>query len=255
MKFCSLIRPAPHYRADAFRRGLQALGGVESDYRDCDVLLIWNRYGTFAQCAADADRRGATVLVAENGYLGNDFRGDRWYAISRGQHNGAGWWPVGGPERWDSLGVELAPFREGGREIVLLPQRGIGAPGVAMPSRWPQDALRQVGSLVKRPARVRPHPGKHIDTAVPLEADLADAWAAVVWGSGAGIKALAVGVPVFHAMPQWIGAPASRPLERMAEGPLRTEAARLAMFRRLIWAQWLLSEIESGEAFSRLLGA
>jgi hypothetical protein len=32
-----------------------------------------------------------------------------------------------------------------------------------------------------------------------------------------------------------------------------TDAGRLAMLRTLAWAQWRLSEIESGEAFERLI--
>jgi hypothetical protein len=60
--------------------------------------------------------------------------------------------PVGGPERWDDLGVELLPFRSEG-ETVILPQRGIGAAPTAMSREWPQDALRRHGG------RVRYHPG------------------------------------------------------------------------------------------------
>lgn len=248
MKFCSLLRPDPHYRPEVFRRGLQAVGGVETDHRRCDVLVIWNRYGEFADKAAEVESRGGTVLVAENGYLGVEWRGSVWYALSVGQHNGAGRWPEGGPERWDRLGVELAPFRTDGHERVLLPQRGIGSPGVKMPSGWELSALRQAG----KPARVRKHPG--MKAAIPLEDDLARARSVVTWGSGAALKALALGVPCFHSFSRWIGAPASRPLAEIRHGELRDESARLAMFRRLIWAQWRIDEIESGEAFARVLG-
>jgi len=251
VKACCLIRSAPHYRADAFASGLRAIGAeLVTDYREASVLVLWNRYSDFARQADQVERRGGTVLVAENGYLGNEFVGDRWYAISRTHHNGAGWWPDGGPERWDSLGVELAPWRDG-REVVVLPQRGIGPVGVAMPGQWARDAMQRIPRMTKRPARVRPHPG--VNDCIPLAEDLADAWAAVTWGSGAAIKALALGVPVFHDFPDWIGAPAARPLRDMAAGPLRDDEARLGMFRRLIWAQWRLSEIESGEAFACLL--
>ena len=49
------------------------------------------------------------------------------------------------------------------------------------------------------------------------------------------------GIPVESHMPNWIGAQDN------------TEAGRLAMFRRLAWAQWQLSEIATGEPFRRLL--
>ncbi len=42
-------------------------------------------------------------------------------------------------------------------------------------------------------------------------------------------------------MPHWIGEQDN------------TDAGRLAMFRRLAWAQFRMAEIESGEAFARML--
>lgn len=252
MRYCCLIRTAVHYRHEAFHAGLRALGATESGPGDCDLLVIWNRYGDFARKAEEVERRGGTVLVAENGYLGNDFAGDRWYAISRGQHNGAGWWPDGGPERWDALGVELAPWRTEGRDVIVLPQRGIGPLTVAMPARWPQEVMRVLPGLTKRPVRIRNHPGTRTDGPT-LEEDLRGAWAAVTWGSGAALKALAMGVPVFHEFADWIGAPAARPLRELKHGPRCDDAARLGMFRRLAWAQWTIKEIASGEAFRLLL--
>lgn len=257
MKAWLCLRDAVHYRKEAFERGLRMSGfrvtpGPTRTPGPRDVLVLWNRYGQFNACALEFERLGLPVLVAENGYLGNDFAGDRWYAIARTHHNGAGAWPDGGAERWDALGVPLAPWRTGGRELVVLPQRGIGPAGVAMPAFWEEGLQLRLRERGLR-ARVRPHPGTK--PARPLEDDLADARAVITWGSGAAIKALALGVPVFHDFPRWIGAGAARPLGDLLAGaaPRTDDAARLAMFRRLAWAQWRLSEISSGEAFARLL--
>jgi hypothetical protein len=209
-----------------------------------DVLCIWNRFGPNAEAARAFERAGRPVLVAENGYLGVEFAGDRWYALSRNLHNGAGTWPEGGPERWDALGVPLEPWRQGGSEIVILAQRGIGSPPVAMPRDWPQ----RVAHL----GRMRRHPGFKPTRVVPLRADLARARAAITWGSGAALQALLWGVPVFYAFEQWIGAPAARPLKDIEQGPRCDDAARLGMFRRLAWAMWRIGEIWSGEALRRL---
>src|SRR5687768_15886675 len=108
------LRNALHYRRDAFQKGLQALG-----YEVCftntnhpgprDLLVVWNRYGGNDDSATRFQRMGRPVLVAENAAWGNDFAGDRWYSLARGMHNTAGRAPYGGPERWDSLGIELPP--------------------------------------------------------------------------------------------------------------------------------------------------
>jgi len=229
------LRNELHYRRDAFQKGLEALG-YEVHFTTTehpgprDVFVTWNLYGPNETCALKFQRMGRPVLVAENAAWGNDFAGDRWYSIARDRHNTRT--THGGPERWDALGVELPPFRTGS-EVVILPQRGIGPEGVAMPHGWAQDAQRRFGG------RIRPHPGRR--PCVPLQDDLKDARLVVTWGSGAAIKALLMGVPVHSEMPDWIGEQDN------------TEAGRLAMFRRLAWSQFRLSEIQSGEAFRRLL--
>lgn len=225
-------------RWEAFTGGLRRLGFAIEDRLTMapepgDILVSWNRFGQNDAIASEFERRGCAVLVAENAYTGNEFAGARWYALSRSQHNGAGTWWVGSPERWDALGVDLEPWREGGDEIVILPQRGMGPPGVAMPTHWLAQAVRRSGG------RIRPHPGTR--PAVPLRDDLARARCVWTWGSGAAIKALLWGIPVHSDFPRWIGRQDN------------TDAGRLAMFRSLIWAQWRLSEISSGEAIAQLL--
>jgi hypothetical protein len=222
----------PERRA-AFVAGLRRLGyqveqGLTQSPADGDILVTWNRIGAGDQAAKTFEARGLSVIVAENAAWGNDFAGSRWYSLARGMHNTAWMSPVGDSERFDRLGVELQPWRQAG-ERVVLPQRGIGPAGVAMPRDW---AAQQVG-------RIRRHPGTR--PSVPLEQDLARAGEVVTWGSGAAIKALMWGIKVESHMPGWIGEQQN------------TDEDRLAMFRRLAWAQAEISEIENGTAFDRLL--
>ncbi len=249
---CLIRTDAVHYRHEAFISGLRAVGfhtvdDIILDPGPGDVLVIWNRYSWFNDEATRYEAAGATVLVAENGYLGNDFAGDRWYAISKTHHNGAGHFPQGSPLRWDSLGVELRPYRGTGREILVLPQRGIGPAGVRMPDSWTGDVAAR---LAHRPYRIREHPG--INACTPLEDDLRHAKAVITWGSGAALKALLLGIPCFHAFPQWIGAGASTPLD-LADFDNPQQPDRLPTFQRLAWAMWRLSEIADGTAFRHLL--
>lgn len=222
-------------RVAIFSAGLKRIGysielGLTEKPLPGDLLVTWNRIGLADRCAQRFESLGMPVLVAENAAWGNRFAGEDWYTIARDRHNTAGCFDVGGPERWDRLYVGLEPERVVG-ETVILPQRGIGSQPTAMPPGWADKALRQHGG------RIRPHPGRRPCT--PLRADLAAARKVVTWGSGAAILAALWGCEVASEMPGWIGA--------------HDPAGRLAMFRRLAWAQWRLSEIESGEAFARLL--
>lgn len=224
MNFAILLRHERCYKRELFVSGMQACGYVETVPAKADVLIIWNRYGQAAHEAALADVRGAKVLVAENATWGNEFAGKRWYSLWPDLHNRADKIREGGPKRWDSLDVELPAWRTGS-EVIGLPQRGIGPRGVAMPRFWNPPGC----------TRIRRHPGKA--EATPLDKDLKRAGKVVTWGSGAAVKALLMGIPVESHMPQWAGEQDN------------TDAGRLAMFRRLAWAQWTHEELESGEAF------
>lgn len=252
-----LIREAPVYRRQAFVSGLRAAGydvAQRLDKPDSeDVLVIWNRYGHGEECAQQFERAKARVIVVENGYLGNGWLNDRWLAMSIGQHNGAGQWRIGGNERWDSLGVMLEPWRSGGKERIILGQRGIGSSEVRSPHQWAERTRARIGG------RIRAHPGK--DEIKPLEEDLRDAACVVTWGSAAALRALLMGVPVWYDFPKWIGAVAARPLNEFGTPPnmlapvKRSDTDRLHMFRQLMWAMWRASEVEDGTAFRYLLRA
>lgn len=224
-------------RWQAFTTGLQRLGyavmsGVPVKPGDRDVLVTWNRIREGDRSAQAFESRGLPVIVTENASWGNDFAGRRWLTVAANYHNLAGQFRVDGPERFDALHVELQPWRTEG-ETVILPQRGIGPHRVAMPPFWGENARRTYGG------RVRPHPGQN--PCVPLEQDLAKAGRVITWGSGAAIRALVLGIPVTSELKGWIGEQDN------------TDAGRLAMFRRLAWAQWTLPEIASGEPLARLL--
>ncbi len=237
------LSDGPAYRREAFNKGLVANGFKVRDFDNpapCDLLLIWNRYGRSDELARKFEAVGAAVVVVENGYLGRKWLGDAWYAMSLDHHNGAGTWNEGSAARWDSLDVELAPWRQGGTEAVVIAQRGIGEPGIGMPNGWAKAISEKTG------ARIRFHPG--VNECLPLADDLASAEYALTWGSGGAIKALVMGIPVQYDFPQWIGAAAATRIgERLFRGD------RLPMLRRLAWAQWRLSEIEDGTAFEHLL--
>jgi len=247
----NLLRESLHYRREAFDAGLQANGFRLAhqllDPDPDDLLLVWNRHGGYNDTALRFEAAGARVVVAENGYLGKGWLGGKWFALALGHHSGAGTWPDGGPQRWNALGVELAPWKLDGVQNLVLEQRGIGEPGIASPRGWTSWVAQRVHG------RIRRHPGATAPQ-VPLVADLADVQQCFTWNSGAALLALMHGVPVFYDCPTWIGAGAALPLAEFGkQEPRRDDAARLAMFCRMIWAQWSLDEIRSGEAFERLL--
>lgn len=247
MRAVLTLKDGPAYRRDSFIEGLHACGYTIVDHiadpQKSDMFITWNRVGRNAELAAEFERKGGKVLIAENGYMGREWNSQVWYAMSIGQHNGAGKWPSTGGSRWRRYGFELTPYRDG-TEIILLPQRGIGPMGVAMPRSWPAEAKKLYGG------RTREHPG--INVCKPLSEDLANAKSVVTWGSGAAIKAMAMGVPVFYDFTRWIGRNgASHVSAANFDNPQRPD--RTAAFEDVFDAMWTLEEIRSGEAFEMLV--
>lgn len=234
-------------------KGMEAAGfelrGSEFAPTLNDALVIWNRMKRDQALADRYQKAGAKIIVAENGYIGGDPVACKMIALSRTYHNGAGQWPQGDAERWSSMNVQLAPWRARGEHLLLLPQRGFGSPGVAMPPDWLNSTMGRLRRVTKRPLKIRRHPGQSTRS---YEPDFTGAWACVTWASGAAIKALASGIPVFHDMPHWIGKDAALRLDGTnIEQPFLGD--RLPMFHRLAWAQWSIREIESGEPLRRLI--
>lgn len=248
---CVLLRAGSHYRSDAFRAGLERHGCAVTDKYDRnprpnDVLILWNRRRSHEPIAQIYEAAGARVIVTENGYI--EHPGARkGFALALDQHNGAGRWRVGDKPRF---AVPETPWRREGLHVLVLPQRGIGARGVAMPPRWRSDIEKRIRGMTSRPIIVRNHPGAS-PPRIPLEQHFRDAHCVVTWGSGAALKALQAGVPVFHDFPRWIGSAASCKLDKRIEDCM-TES-RDELWRRLSWAQWSLDEISTGEALDGLL--
>ncbi len=267
----SLVRSLPEFRAEAFRVGLRA-AGYDVQPREPtgpaspgDALVIWNRYGRSEQIANRFEREGGTVFCAENGYLGAGGEVPKYaanagakpglyYALALSQHNGAGRWKTGDAQRFRQLGVNLTPWRAHGEHVLVCPSRGIGSAKLRPPSNWLPDTVKAIQACTKRPVRVRHHPGNEAPKK-PLEADLANAWAVVIWSSSAGVHALVRGIPVLCLAGAWICRRAAYTDVKSIDEPhvSITEEQRLAAMNDLAWSQFTLEEIASGKPFRHLL--
>jgi hypothetical protein len=245
-----------HYQRYRFHKGMERLGyqiGIAPKQRPepRDVLIIWNRHEINDRWAKLYENVGARVIVVENGYIGRDTTGKQLYAMALGHHLGAGTWKEGPEDRWSRLNVPLVDWRRdipANDRIVVLPQRGIGERGVTMAPGWTKNVVERLKKLTDRPIFVRDHPGK---TRTDPLLDLKNAYCAVTWASGAGIKAICYGIPVFYELERWIGAPAAKFGLEELETPFLDD--RLPMLKRLAWSQFTSEEILSGEAMAWLL--
>lgn len=232
----------------AIKTGLAAAGYTlaerpKGEPTDRDVLVLWNRLPTHDPIAREYEKAGARVLVFEHSWIGVE----GVYACCLGHHNGAGLWHIGSESRWPSFGIEVKPWQKDGEHILVVPQRGMGVAPVAMPRGWTSNVLERLAARTTRPIVVR-YPQYRIH---PFEPELRGAHAVVTWASGAGVKAIINGIPVFYEMQYWIGAYAARNGLHSLEFPYYGE--RDTFLHRMSWAMWKDTEIAAGEPFKWLL--
>lgn len=222
------------------------------DVKPGEVLVIWNRYYDRDLLAERFEAAGGTVLVAENGYVRGRHHGGTHYAVAVHGHNGSGTWPVGGPERWELLGVPLQPRKTGGGCLLVAPNRPFGMRGTVMPSNWAEDVARRLRGHTKLALRIRPHPGNSAP-AIPLDQDLGDACAVAIWSSSVGVHALIAGIPVLCEAPYWVCKDAAASTFEYLFDDRDWDERRQQALHRLAWAQWSIEEIGRGDPFRHLL--
>lgn len=261
-RFFVALKSDPHYRRDAFERGLAARGlkkvSCVDDLRSGDIAVFWNLYRHDTERIASSLRgRGCRVLVAENGYAGHDRNGHRLYALAADGHNGSGRWYVGPTDRLSVANVTRPMgWRKTDRHAPFLVcgQRGIGSSVMASPEGWHHRVAHEL-SGAGVPFLLRPHPGTNEAERGSLDDAILRSRGVIVWSSACGVRALLLGVPVWFAAPHWVceaGARRYTGPSSLAE-PLMDDAARDEALRAMSWAQWTLEEIGSGEAFAVVL--
>ena len=98
--------------------------------------------------------------------------------------------------------------------------------------------------------RIRPHLG--LQEIIPVERDIQNARAVVTWGSGAAIKALAMGIPVFYGFNDWIAKDGATLISQADwKNPQRPD--RTKAFENVFSAMWTIQEVESGIAFKEFM--
>lgn len=246
------LRAEPHYRRASFDAGLKKVGytlasGGKPKSRK-DLFICWNLHGHNERLRDEWEADGGTVLVCENGYLSKIHKGT--YAISTHAHNGAGWFPIGAEDRFTPLGFELKPMRDGGDEILVRAQRGIGSRLMASPPQWAERAVQTLRKTQPLPVRLVPHPGNHLPV-VPIDQDVKRAAMLVTWATAMGVRALVEGIHVQYHAPHWICGMAG---QRGYYGNQRlTDQERTTVLHKMSHGQWAPDEIATGEPFARIL--
>ena len=294
MKVCAWS--APHntrtHLLDALARGAEASGAVVETrdlfreinnrvIRRADAHLVYSRMYNFADKVINkCNYLGKPVLVIDSGYV----RRGEYYAVGLGGINyEADFKNSNSPaDRFNALGVEIKPWREGGEYVLLCGQRAIDITLPCRPCKWAAVMRDVVRSVTDLPILYRPYPSEpaayaRIGGALPsrgsLEDDLAGAALLVTHTSNVVVQALLDGIPCVTTgksvadrvvsiglkpepeppLPAWARGKAAL-IRHMQDAPRHTLPDRTQFFHDLAYAQWTKDEMESGIPFRRLMG-
>jgi capsule polysaccharide export protein KpsC/LpsZ len=256
-------------------KGAAALGyrRVPLDRGCAFAVCSGTRRSTYAARAA-ATRAGVPVIILELGYL----RRSSGMSSLVG-YNQAGWEKIGWvppfacpPDRFDALGLHLMEKRAGYKQdtrvnnpvdcILVAGQVGNDAQHGCSSKElgaWLARRLAKLQradrALAKLPVVFRPHPNqpkaelppgvihqRQLPAQVSLTDAIDNARLVLTYNSTAGVDSMLRGVPVV-----------SHPCAHYHKHAVEDYSKRLAYLSRLAFAQWNLSEFESGEALSFLL--
>lgn len=151
------------------------------------------------------------------------------------------WTAQAKPDRWLDLGIEMKPWREDGRWILVCPPSSPAVEALFGVDGWLAKTLDVLGQHTDRPIKVR-----RKGDAETLSDALADAHAVVAFQSNVAVEAALAGVPVF-VDPVSAAAPVGRSDLTMIETPWRPD--REAWAWSLAWGQFTVPEMSSGLAW------
>lgn len=235
-------------------------------YVECDLAVV---FGVGKRQVPQSHARGAIIyehrfrerkpiIIVERGFVNRA----EYYGVALNGLNGLGDFrnEDSPPDRWEKLGVEIKPWKKGGKYALICGQVPWDASVQHSDHiQWCRDVWERVEGL-EIPVRFRPHPevkGK-IDYGLPekdttWDEDLADAMCVISYNSTAGALAALEGIPVFAMDPGSMAWPISnKELTKEAlEAPVLHDREQWAY--NLAYAQWTAEEMRQGIPWQRLL--
>lgn len=256
----------------ALRTGLDRLGLTHRSHDpDADVAVIWSlvwsgRMRSNHTVWQQFRSTGRPVIVLEVGSL---VRGITWKLGVNGLGSGAYWGTGRDPNRARTLRLNLMPWHDQGRDVLIAVQRQDSEQWAGQPvmSDWLDQLVRDLRKVTDRTIKVRVHPrqGMTVPANCVLERPRAvantyddfdfdsaasSAWCVINWNSGAGVRAAMLGTPVFvhsSSLAAAVGNVDWSQIEQPARPP------RDQWLDQISHTEWTREEIASGHPITRLM--
>ena len=261
--------------AECFADGVRAHGdtvivGYEDAGEPVDAAYVFGvkareQFGVFRSA-------GAVTVMLDKGYVRRTASHEglgkacEFWRVAVGAHHPTGYLSVlrSPSDRWERLGIDVAPWRSEGDQIILAGSSGKYHEfnGLEDPTEYARKLVRRIQKLTGRPLIYRPKPSwrdavpiagalysRHPDKLIDL---LDGAHALVTNGSNSCFEAVVAGVPCVV-----LGDAVARPISSTSihdvlAPRLAGEEERMQWFFDLAYCQWTMDEFASGEAWGHI---
>lgn len=157
-------------------------------------------------------------------------------------------------DRWDRLDLTCLPWRDNGREIVIVApdEKPCKFYGIDLDA-WVQDLQQQLAAVTDRPITVR-HRARDVvkrnrDQSNSFEQAISTAHAVITFNSNAAVESILQGVPVFITHEVSAAAPvANRDISAIESPWLADRDLVMSWLHGLAYSQFHNHELESGDA-------
>lgn len=196
-------------------------------------------------------------------------RGRTWKLGINGTGSQALWGQGLDPNRPGQLGINLRPWHDSGRDIVICLQRQDSDQWQGLPpvQTWLDQTINRIRDHSSRDIRVRCHPRQrvkmpygvtesvcrpltHSYDSYDFDTAIEGAWAVVNWNSGPGSQAIINGVPAFVGASS-LAAPVANLDLAQIETPARPDRSQWLV--DVCHTEWTCPEIATGYPLERLL--
>lgn len=197
----------------------------------------------------EAAKKRGDFYYCDNSYF--DSARQEYFRVTKNrlQHSGMG---ASDCERFDSLGIQIQPWRSKGKHIVVCPQSDYFMRVIAgYQGSWISDVQHKLGEVTPRPLRLRLWSPDKTKLSSTLNEDLVGAHCLVTYSSAAAVSAILSGVPALCSYEHCAAAPMSIGCIENIEEPYHYQTRRE-------WAgiladnQWTLDEMRSGLCWEML---
>jgi hypothetical protein len=204
--------------------------------RDCVHVLGGLQFGCL-ELLQEIWRAREPYIFFDNAYFGGGTYTDR-LRLTRNAYQ-RHWVGTDDPQRLAKWGVQLAPWREDGAFVMVVPPSPAVLKLFGLPEDWAAKVVAQIRASTGREVRVSTKDEREKS---PRAARLEGCQAVVTWSSNVAVEALCLGVPVFTG-PWSAAAPVSMRLDELRRLDAPARPARERWAASLACGQWTVDEI------------